>query len=164
MGNRARNKAILTERIFAAANRSKLSYCLLRNLPGVREGSSKDVDILVSPRHRKRFDRAIVRTVARDRSWSVFQTIRGPAGTRVVLYHRDDYTLLFDLQSLVYIPSGWIPARVFLQQPGVGPGGIRILDSVAYLSCLKMHDEIKPKPEYRAEIRRAFANNPGLEN
>ena len=162
MENQNRNKAVLTGLIFAEANRMKLSYCLLRNILRVQDGSSKDVDVLVHPRDLKLFSRVVERLAGRDPAWSIFQIISGRAGTRLVLYHRDDYTLLFDLQSSVYLSGGSIPAPVFLQQPVAGPGGIQVLDLVSYLTCLQLHDEIKHKPEYSKELRRVFADDPAL--
>jgi len=156
-------KAELSLVIFLRANRSKLNYALLRNHRQVLAGTAKDLDILIASRDRSRFVTAIRKSVRLDPNWMIFQIMESRYGSRVVLFHREGYSLLFDLQSVVNYGAGLAPAEYFLGRTTLSGKGIRLPGNLDYFTTLALHNEIKSKPEYSNQIAAAFEETPVLE-
>ena len=158
-----RIKADLSISIFLRAKRSNLNYALLRNHRQVLAGTAKDLDILIEAPSRGRFVTAIRESVSRDPGWMIFQIMESRYGSRVVLFHQEGYSLLFDLQSAVNFGTGLAPAEYFLGRTVLSGEGIRLPGSLDYFTALALHNEIKSKPEYSSQIEAAFEETPGLE-
>jgi len=158
-----RIKAELSLSILHRANRSELKYALLRNHRQVMAGTAKDLDILIASRDRCRLVTLIRESVRKDPDWMIFQIMESRYGSRVVLFHREDYSLLFDLQSVVNCGTGLAPAEYFLDRTTLSGEGIRLPGSLDYFIALALHNEIKSKPEYTSQIAAAFEETPGLE-
>ncbi len=151
-----RPRSDLALEVFRLVEREGVEYALLRNLSTVLSGEAKDADILVAAGDHHRFLAQIEDIVRSSPGWRLVQVIRGRYGTRAVLLHRGEYSMLFDLHSAVRLPSGWAPARAFLSRSRLSPTGIRILGEDDFLVCLYLHHRLKPKPEYESILSTAF--------
>lgn len=156
-------KVDLSLEVFDRANRAKLNYALLRNYLQVLDGTGKDLDVLIEPGDRGLFIKVIRESLRTNPDWMVFQIIQSRYGSIVVLLHRDNFSLIFDLQSTVNFGTGLAPAKYFLDRSFFSGEGIRRLERLAYLTTLFLHNEIKSKPEYSDKLEAAFKETPGLE-
>lgn len=164
-GDEAReNRAGITAAVFRSVNREGIRYALLRNCRQVLSGVARDVDILVAPGDRRRFVAGIAEAVAESSGWQVIQLIRSRYGTRVALLYREEYSILFDLQSVIPLETGLAPARVILKGSRLTPEGVSLLARERFLTCLTLHYRKKPKPEYDQILRQAFLAEKGLED
>lgn len=158
-----KSRVDLASAIFQRVNRAGVSYALMRNYRQVLSGTAKDIDILVAAEDLRRFSDQIEAATGLSPEWSIIQVINSRYGRRVVLFHRDEFSLLFDLRSVVQLQSGLAPGRLFLTETRLSPEGIKLLGREQFLTCLYLHSLFKSKPEYALTLETAFRAEQELE-
>lgn len=163
MNTPRKNRAELVREVLRSAGRRNINYALMRNFRQVLSGTAKDADILVPGGDLERFPALVVDALGPDSGWIFVQVVRSRHGRRVIVFHRDNYSVIFDLRSVVRLDTGPVPARVFLSGIRRTRQGFRVLGREDFLTCLFIHHRRRPKTAYLRILESAFRADRDLE-